>query len=137
MATKQAVNKTQAVLDYLKAHPAAMCREIVAALDKQGIKITFNHVATIKAMAYETAAPLQKPTDTLTRDQLKMVAQAIKRIRIVAKPHGMTKSQAIRDYLKMNPKAEAQEVVDALAKQGITTTVNYINIHKAEWRWRS
>ncbi len=81
MATKQAVNKTQAVLDYLKARPAAMCKEIVAALDKQGIKITLNHVATIKATVYKPAAPLPKPAPPLTLDQIKMVAQAIKRIR--------------------------------------------------------
>ena len=81
MATKQAVNKMQAVLDYLKAHPAAMCKEIAEALEKQGIKITLNHIATIKARAYETAAPLRKPTEPLTLDQLKKVAQALKRIR--------------------------------------------------------
>ena len=55
MATKQAVSKTQAVRDYLNAHPGAGIREIVAALDKQGIKITLSHVATIKAVMYETA----------------------------------------------------------------------------------
>ncbi len=84
MATKQAVNKTQAVLDYLKAHPSAPTKEIVAALDKQGIKITLGHVATIKMKieaATETAAPLRKPTEPLTLDQLKKVAQALKRIR--------------------------------------------------------
>lgn len=81
MATKQAVNKTQAVLDYLKTHPAAMCKEIAEALEKQGIEITLNHIATIKARAYETAAPLQKPTEPLTLDQIKTIAQALKRIR--------------------------------------------------------
>lgn len=101
MATKQAVSKTQAVRDYLNAHPGAGIREIVAALDKQGIKITLGHVATIKAVMCETddetddtadtdetaantAAPpiVEKPaTDTLTPEQIKIVAQAIKRIR--------------------------------------------------------
>ena len=84
MAKKPAVNKTQAVRDYLNAHPGAGCREIATALDRQGIKITLNHVATIKAVLYETPAPpaVEKPpTDTLTREQIKMVAQAIKRIR--------------------------------------------------------
>ena len=55
MATKQAASKTQAVRDYLDAHPGAGIREIATALDKQGIKITLNHVATIKAVMYETA----------------------------------------------------------------------------------
>ncbi len=82
MATKQAINKAQAVRDYLNAHPAAKCKEIVAALEKQGIKITFGHVATIKARAYETAAPPQMPAEPLTLDHIKMVAQAIKRVRL-------------------------------------------------------
>jgi len=94
MVTKQAVSKTQAVRVYLNAHPGAGTKEIVAALDKQGIKITLSHVATIKAVMYETAAAadtaaesvappvVEKPaTDTLTPEQIKIVAQAIKRIR--------------------------------------------------------
>ena len=48
MAKKQKVNKTQAVRDYLKAHPGAMSSEIAAALNKQGIKINPGHVANIK-----------------------------------------------------------------------------------------
>ena len=48
MAKKQKVNKTQAVRDYLKAHPKAMSGEIATALTKQGIKITAGHVANIK-----------------------------------------------------------------------------------------
>ena len=45
----------------------------------------------------------------------------------MAKTNGVNKSQAIREYFKMNPKAKAQEVVDALAKKGVTTTANYVN----------
>lgn len=89
MPTKRAVSRTQAVRDYLNAHPGAVASEIVAALDKRGIKVTLNHVATIKMMtdaatkaAAEIAAPREKPADTLTFDQVKMVAQAIKRIRL-------------------------------------------------------
>ena len=85
MAKKPAVSKSQAVRDYLNAHPGAGCREIATALDQQGIEITLNHVATIKAIMDENAASpaTEKPptTDKLTRDQVKMVAQAIKRIR--------------------------------------------------------
>ncbi len=45
----------------------------------------------------------------------------------MAKTSGVNKSLAIREYFKTNPKAKAQEVVDALAKHGITTTTNYVN----------
>ncbi len=38
----------------------------------------------------------------------------------------INKFQAIRDYYKKHPKAKAQEVVDALAKSGISTTTNYV-----------
>ena len=36
MAKKQTVNKTQAVRDYLKAHPKAMSGEIATALEQEG-----------------------------------------------------------------------------------------------------
>ena len=48
MAKKQKVNKSKAVREYLKAHRQATNSEIAAALTKQGIKITPNHVANIK-----------------------------------------------------------------------------------------
>jgi hypothetical protein len=45
----------------------------------------------------------------------------------MARQNDVNKSQAIRDYLKSSPKARNQEVVDALAKQGIGVTPNYVN----------
>jgi len=101
MAKKQAISKTQAVRDYLKAHPGAMSKEIAAALTKQGIKINAGHVANIKtkinkeaatkkaakkpaaAVTAEPVAPaaVEKPTNgggTITLDQVKKVAQTIK-----------------------------------------------------------
>ena len=108
MAKKPAVNKTQAVRDYLKAHPEAMSKEIAAALTKQGIKINAGHVANIKTKinreaatkktakkaarkpakkpaAVIVAAPavVEKPTTnggTITLEQVKKVAQMIKTI---------------------------------------------------------
>ena len=44
----------------------------------------------------------------------------------------VNKSEAIRDYFKSNPKAKAQEVVDALAKQGITVAANLVNTVKSK-----
>jgi NAD(P)-dependent dehydrogenase (short-subunit alcohol dehydrogenase family) len=101
MAKKQAISKTQAVRDYLKAHPGAMSKEIAAALTKQGITINAGHVANIKtkinkeaatkkaakqpaAVAAAPVAPaaVEKPTTngggTITLDQVKKVAQTIK-----------------------------------------------------------
>jgi hypothetical protein len=38
----------------------------------------------------------------------------------------INKSEAIRDYYKLNPKAKTSEVVDALAKKGITVSVGLV-----------
>lgn len=51
MPKKTKVNKSQAVRDYVKEHPAAANKEVAEALTKQGIKITANHVANIKSKA--------------------------------------------------------------------------------------
>ena len=89
---KKKINKTQAVLDYLKDHPGAGSTEIAAALTKKGIKITANYVSNIKtksrtakkaAKKKEVAveAPVvteKKPADTITLEQVRKVAQTIK-----------------------------------------------------------
>ena len=38
----------------------------------------------------------------------------------------VNKSEAIRDYYKLNPKAKTKDVVDALAKKGITVTTGLV-----------
>ena len=48
----------------------------------------------------------------------------------------VNKSQAIRDYLKAHRKARAPEVVDALAKEGITVTIGLVNNVKANSKKR-
>lgn len=97
MARKQPVNKTQAVRDYLKAHPEAKSGEIAAALTKQGIKINAGHVANIKTKInkegrkakkpakkeapVETPVVVEKPSkpgDTITLEQIRTVAQTVK-----------------------------------------------------------
>jgi len=83
MARKQSINKIEAVRDYVNAHPAAIPSEIAAALNRQGIKITSVSVATIKMWIHKTAAPpiVETPANTLTRDQIKKVARAMKKVR--------------------------------------------------------
>ena len=44
----------------------------------------------------------------------------------------VNKSEAIRDYYKLNPKAKTKEVVDALAKQGITVSVGLVTTVKSK-----
>jgi hypothetical protein len=49
VAKKDGVNKTKAVLDYLKQHPKAKSPEIAEALTKAGVPIKAGHVANIKS----------------------------------------------------------------------------------------
>ena len=44
----------------------------------------------------------------------------------MAKNEKVNKTQAVKVYLKANPKAKNQAVVDALAKKGITISANYV-----------
>ncbi len=50
---------------------------------------------------------------------------------MASKP-GVNKSQAIRDYFQANKKATTQEVIDALAKRGITVTGNLVTTVKSK-----
>jgi len=98
---KPQINKTQAVRDYVKAHPWAMSGEIANALNEQGIDITPRHVSAIRskdsktraakkeaktAVATETPVPaapaaVEKPATnggTITLEQVKKVAQTVK-----------------------------------------------------------
>ena len=43
----------------------------------------------------------------------------------------VNKTKAVKEYLKVNRKAKNQEVVNALAKKGITITANYVGNIKA------
>jgi hypothetical protein len=94
------------VRDYLKAHPGAKAAEITRVLKQNGIITSLNYVTTIISSARKVAtaepaatavethvaaitmiddakkeAATEKRTDLLTLDQIKMFAQAIKRIR--------------------------------------------------------
>ena len=45
----------------------------------------------------------------------------------MAKPAGVNKSQAIRDYCRQHPGAKSREVSAALAEQGIQVSENFVN----------
>jgi hypothetical protein len=49
MAKKPAVNKSQTVRDYFKAHPGTSNKDVAEALTKQGVKLSASHVANIKS----------------------------------------------------------------------------------------
>ena len=48
----------------------------------------------------------------------------------------VSKTQAVRDYLKAHKKAKNAEVVEALAKEGISITPGYVRTIKAKKKTR-
>ena len=108
-----------------------------------GITVTASLVTTVKSKHNKKHAAKKAAKTATSRP-----CQADK------KPE-VNKSQAIRDYLKANKKAKAQEVVDALAREGITVSVGLVTNVKSKskkrrravktgcrecrrrrWRWR-
>ena len=109
------VNKSEAIRDVFKSNPNAKAQEVVDALAKKGITVTVSLVHTVKSKHNQRQAAK------------KAAKKAAQHPVAEAKTEGISKSQAIRDYLKANKKAKPQEVVDALKKQGIETTANYVS----------
>ena len=109
------VNKSQAIRDHFKANPKAKAQEVVDALAKRGITTTANYVSNLKAAHNKSHAARKAATGSKSMDK---------------KPE-VSKTQAVRDYLKANKKAKNAEVVSALAKQGISITANYVGNIKA------
>ena len=125
MAEKPEVNKSEAIRNYYKSNPTAKTKEVVDALAKQGITVTTGLVTNVKSTHNKRQAAkkaAKAATKTATTSE--------------AKTGDVSKTQAVRDYLKANKKAKAQEVVEALGKQGITITVGYVRTIKAKSKTR-
>jgi hypothetical protein len=125
MAEKPEVNKSQAIRDFYKANPKAKTSEVIDALGKKGIMVTTGLVTNVKSThnkkhAAKKAAKSQAAGATTT----------------TAKKPGVSKTQAVKDFYKKNPKASNQEAVDALAKEGITISTNYISNIKSNRKKR-
>ena len=131
MAEKPELNKSEAIRDYYKSNPTAKTKEVVDALAKQGITVTTGLVTNVKSTHNKRQAA-KKAAKATAKTPASSTAVAA----TLAKKSGMNKSQAIRDYLTANKKAKAQEVVDALAKQGIETTANYVMNLKSKRKTR-
>ncbi len=82
----------------------AVTGEIAAALNKQGITITSSHVAAIRAKISKTGTARRESKNggTVTLDTPQV-----------------SKTQAVRDYLKTHRGPTPSEIVAAMAKQGI------------------
>ena len=117
------VNRSQAIRDHFKSNPKATTQEVVDALASHGITVTPNLVTTVKSKHIKKRAAKKAAKKTAASQ----VADT--------KPEA-NKSQSIRDYLKANKKAKAQEVVDALAKEGIKVSVGLVTNVKSNSKKR-
>ena len=107
------LNKSQAIRDCFTANPTAKAQEVVDALAKKGITVTTGLVRIVKSKhnqrqaakkAARTAGGVSAKTTTTTTTTDN-------------KPE-VSKTQAVRDYLKANKKAKNKEVVEALGNAG-------------------
>ncbi len=112
-----AENRSQAIRDHFKLNPKAKTQEVVDALASHGITVTTGLVTTVKSKHN------QKKAD-------KKAAKAVDK-----KPE-ISKTQAVKDYLKQHRNASRNEVVEALKAQGITITANHVGNIKAKSKRR-
>jgi len=111
------VNKSQAIRDYYKSNPTAKAQEVVDALAKRNITVTTNLVTTVKS-SHNKAQAAKKAAKSLAT--------------VTYRKPKVNKAQAVRDFLKANKKAATSEVVEAMTKQGITVTSNYVSAIKTK-----
>ena len=125
MAEKPEVNRSQSIRDYFTSNPTAKTQEVVDALAKHGITVSVGLVNTVKSKHNRRQAAKRAVKKTTKTTAASPAAEAT-----------VNKTQAVRDYLKANKKAKAQEVVDALAGEGIAVTVGYVHTIKAKHKRR-
>lgn len=111
----EVINKSEAIRDYFKANPTSKAQEVVDGLAKKGISVSVGLVNTVKSKHNKRQA----------------ARKAAKKQAVESKTNGVSKTQAVRDYLKAHKKARNAEVVEALGKQGVTITANYVGNIKA------
>ena len=119
------INKSQAIRDYYKLNPKAKTHEVIDALATHGITVTTGLVNNVKS----------------THNKRQAARKAAKSHRVAGtkttgKKSGVSKTQAVKTFFKKNPKASNQEAVDALAKEGITISTNYISNIKSNRKKR-
>ena len=134
VAKKAKPNKTQAVVEYLKAHPQAKPVEIADALTKKGIAITARYATNIKSrinnghrkktrarttesVAAPTTKQPAKPSETITLEQIRKVAQAIKSVGGFVKLHELL--EVIQDVGGMDRFRDLLEAMSATGTDDI------------------
>ena len=115
------VNRSQAIRDYCKKNPKATPQEVVDALAKEGVTVNTGLIYAVKSK----------------HNQRAVAKKMAKSQAVDTKPQAeVNKTQAVRDYLKAHKKADRNEIVEALAAEGITVTANYVGNIKARSKRR-
>ena len=115
------INKSEAIRDHFRANPKAKAQEVVDALAKKGITVAANLVNTVKSKHNK-------------RQAAKKAAKS--KAKVTANKPEVSKSEAIRNYYKANPKAKTSEVIEALGKEGIKVSVSLVTTVKAKRKRR-
>lgn len=105
------LNKSQAIRNCFAANPKAKNQEVIDTLARQGITVTTGLVRTIKFKHNKRQAARKAARSPAA---------------VADKKPELSKTQAVRNYLKAHKKATNKEVVEALAKDGITISTNYV-----------
>lgn len=117
MANPERGTRSKAIREYLKSHPQAGPKEIVAALGAEGIQVTSGLVSNIKYGKLKTGGRGKQAAAAATAGTRPVVSG----------------SQAIRGYLKTHRKAGPKEIQANLAKQGINVSlglISFVKYHK-------
>lgn len=112
---KKDLNKSQIVRDYLAAHPDAMPKEVMAALDVQGIKVSRVHVSTIKSKLKKAGGAGRKRRAAATTAAAAAPAKSAKADGAITLQQIRTVARAVRT---MGGYRRAAEVLDAIRELG-------------------
>ena len=108
------VNRSQAVRDYLAAHPNAKPKEILAAMKSKRINVSMSLVNAVKYAKGGHRGARKAASNSLGRP----------------KSGGVNRSQAVRDYLTAHPGAKPKEIMSALKAKGISLSMSLVNAIK-------
>ena len=121
MAKNEGVNRSRAIRDFFKKNKKATTQEVIDGLKKQGITVTSHLVTNVKSKVKQRRGAAKT-----------MVAEPET---VETKPE-VSKSDAIRGYLREHPTASSKEVSEGLAAQGITASTSLIAMVKGKGKRR-
>jgi hypothetical protein len=124
VAAQPKTNRSQAIRDYLAAHPNAVPTEIQTALKAKGINVSIGLIGMVKytkkgkgGSAKPTGRRPGRPPGSTTK--VTRIATAVK-----SGGRGSNKSDAVREYLAANPAASPIQVQQALKARGIAISAS-------------